>query len=454
MEKCMLRILTRGGGFVKHFGMIAVLCCAVIGFCGCSQEQYSNTASSSGSALNSIMDKSSIASAFEAPSSIDTKYESPDLIYLGTTGILESPALPLYKQSSGGTVTMEYVSDSAYEDRLSEMISSDNSPDLTDKRENTFPYLISKNSYEDLTVYMDTAAPQWVDYTDYIEHYSFKGSHYFYPTNVRISPEMLVYDKKKFVMFNIPDPEKLLEKDEWTWENFRYCARTFTDMEGTGLYGYGMNIADNMLAATGISTVCTDSNGKPSFGLYTDNYNYVREFYSECFFNQKLTDTTYLKSSRAAFLSADEELIGELRKTSFTLGIVPYPRWEGNDAYYVKAVTDGYLVPKGAKNVKNAASFINCSRLASISEEREKLEKQQMKDQGLLISDIEWLNTIRTFENITPVISDVYCLDEQSNNTIYTNLLSADGLAYGEDTSVSGDSVVQELDKIGTLIDN
>lgn len=441
---------------MKHIKIIsaALLCCAVFGLNGCSQEPLSNTSSSNKLTSDNITDESSAASAFGTPSAVETKYESPNLTYLGTAGISQSPALPLYNQSSGGTVTMEYVSDLAYEDRLSEMISSDNSPDLTDKRDNTFPYLISKNSYEDLTAYMDTAAPQWVDYTDYIEHYAFKGGHYFYPTNVRISPEVLVYDKQKFILFNIPDPEKLLERNEWTWEYFQYCARTFADMEGIGLYAYGMNIADNMLSTTGISTVWNDPNGKPGFGLHMDNYVYVRDFFSECCFDQQSTDPAYLRSSRAAFISADEELIGELRKTSFMLGIVPYPRWEEKDAYFVKAVTDGYLVPKGAKNIKNAASFINCSRLASISEEQERLETQKMKEQGLLLSDIEWLNTIRTLDNITPVISDVYCLDDQSNDIIHRNLMALDGLSFGEANSVADDSVVQALDKIGTLIDN
>jgi len=71
------------------------------------------------------------------------------------------------------------------------------------------------------------------------------------------------------------------------------------------------------------------------------------------------------------FMCTDERTLGELRtlSPSFNVGIVPFPQFDSDGTYYVRAVSEGFLVPKGAKNIRNAASFINCSRIAETSDD-------------------------------------------------------------------------------------
>lgn len=441
--------------------LAAAMFAGVLAVCGCSSDSgYSGGVSSSSTAAFSD-EESSTASAFEIPVTAGNT-ESPYLTFLGT-GEISPAALKTYANTAGLSssglgsseplVTVIKVSDSLYESRLSELISSDESPDLTEKRENTFPFLMSRNMYEDLTPYMDTAAPQWEGFSRYIEHYSFKNAHYFYPTGITAAPEFLVYDKMRCVQAGTADPERLWEKGEWTLDRLTEYSDAIDAVTGLGGCIYSQGIAENILAMTGTALIEKDENGKFVSRIGSNGYLEMREFFSTHRCDQKVEGTVAIRQSFTAFMCADDVFFGELRDTLLHLGIVPFPKLDSESPYYVRAVSDGFLVPKGAKNIRSAASFINCSRIAETSDEGIKERHREMKKLGFLQSDVEWIEYIRGGE-YDLVLDEGLCLDKDANAAMALIFSEADMLLFNDytepDYNIS--AIDADLERINAMV--
>lgn len=389
----------------------ALLSAAVILCCGCTDNSRDRTG-----AVSSEKNSSTASEvAFTVPDGSLQGVDSGEITYFGSKNIDSVSAL--YTKQSGGTVLIERVGVSNYTDALSEKISADNSPDLCDKIDNTFPYLMSMNLYEDLTNYIDTTSPQWLEYTDIVERYSFKGARYFYPTTVTVMPEFLIYVKTKYIQNgNLPDPEKQWAKNEWTWGEFVQGAEGIlgSSFGGEEIMISGSEIFNNFFATTGAPIFLQEGNRFYN-NLESGNAYWVYDFLMP--YELKYTDVTDAESGMtgAVFLSGDERTLAELRRTDLAIGVVPYPRCEFVDEYYCKAVAEGFLVPKGAKNIQSAASFINHSRIADASEEQQEMYDKNLVEIGLLRSDVEWLRDLRSSDMMTPVLIDINCFDQAAN---------------------------------------
>ncbi len=425
----------------------AALFCAAVFLCGCQ----SSSDSASWSGLERTRSSSSEA-AFSVTQGVPPVSQSADVTYFGNRDI--TAAAELYTSNSGGTVKIERAG-ANYLSELSERINADNSPDLCDKTDNTYPYLISVNFYEDLTNYIDTASPQWTDINDIIELYSFKGGRYFEPTTVKVMPQVLLYVKSTYIRCgNLPDPEKLWLKGEWTWESFREGAAGVAESpESTAeLLISGENVFDNFLASTG-QPLFPKTGNRFSNGITSYKTANVNEFLSSFDVSYSRIVNVENEMSRAVFLSGDEQTFATLRRTGLAVGAVPYPRDDGSGKYYCKAVTEGYLVPKGAKNIQSAASFINYSRVAATSPEQRQREHKSLMDSGLLRSDVEWLESLRGSAKLTPVIVGGDCFDSETNAAVRKILNSGGDGSWNETVAENSPVIDKALEKINAITD-
>lgn len=401
-----------------------LLCAAAALFGGCGNTPAENdrvTASSSGKGQVT----SSADAAFSVPENVPPLEKSGEITYFGSADI--GKAAELFAKNSGGTVIVE-KSGSDYLDVLSEKISSDNSPDLCDKVDNTYPYLISLNLYEDLTNYIDITSPQWTELTEIIERYSFKGGRYFYPSEITVMPQFLIYEKTNYVKYgNLPDPEKMWRTNEWTWEAFEQGAQAIINdsMGAVDTLLCGTGVFDSFLASDGVQLFSQNGNRYQN-GLTVKNAVKVYEFISPYKLSYSSGFNAVEEMSHTVFLSGDENTLAELRKSELTVGAVPYPRSENADGYYCKAVSSGFLVPKGAKNIQSAASFINCTRIECTSEEHRAQVNRRLIASGLLRSDVEWLESLRSSPRIKPLIIDEFCFDDDTNRALRDILTHSD----------------------------
>lgn len=427
----------------------AVLAALVVLLCGCDNQTFDDVSV----ANSSMVQSSSTEQAFTVPAanSFSPIDRSNEITYFGNCDISE--ASDLYTKNTGGTVSVE-TSSGDYINKLSEKISADASPDLCDKVDSTYPYHISRNLYEDLTDYIDTTSPQWTDMTDVIERYSFKGGRYFYPTTVNMMPQFLIYIKSTYIQCgNIPDPEMLWRNDEWTWNSF--C-------EGAdGVISSVASSADTLISGSGAFVDLLASSGVPLFsqnggvfvnGLASENAERVYKLLSSYKINHSSVMSAEKEIQSSVFISGDEKTLADLRRTNLTVGVVPYPRDENADKYYCKATAEGFLVPKGAKNIQGAASFINCSRISDASVEHRENENKKLMQSGLLRSDVEWLESLRGSGKMTPLLVDEDCFDSTVNADI-RGLLVYDGDSWEDALAKYSAGIDGALESINAVIE-
>ena len=429
----------------------AVLTAAVLLSCGCGSSPAISSVKGTGSVQKNPQNSTANGAAFSVPQNSFSVDDDSEITYFGNQDI--SAAAELFAKNNGGTVVAEKPSGD-YINKLSEKIFADNSPDLCDKVDNTYPYLISINMYEDLTNYIDITAPQWEDITGEINFYSVRDARYFYPTKLKVMPQFLIYLKNDFVACgNIPDPEKLWLRGEWTLTAF---------LEGAdGIIESSVSTADTLMRGDHII-----DNFMASAGSWLNWYqdNYYEQPYAERTFNiltsRAINHTRVTNAAddtrKFVFLSGDESTLAQLRKAGLTVGIVPYPRYDkfayDDESYYCRAASEGFLVPKGAKNIQSAASFINCSRLSAMSAEQKKDDDQKLVESGLLRSDVEWLNTLRSSDKMTPVCVDLDCFDENTNKAVHA--LFTDGDGTWEDAVASYSPIIDSaVEKINAVVE-
>ncbi len=402
---------------------ITVLTAFMLLSSGCGSSSVGSAVKDQSTAQKKPQNSTVSEAAFSVPKNSFSVNNDSEITYFGNQDI--TAAAELFSKNNGGTVITEKAG-ADYINKLSEKIFADNSPDLCDKVDNTCPYLISINMYEDIANCIDITAPQWENMADVIDAYSLKDSRYFYPTKLKVMPQFLIYLKNDFVVCgNLPDPEKLWLRGEWTWDAFEQGA--------DGIIESPSSTADTLMRGDSIIANFMASIGMREF-WYRDSYvgnqraSEVNRILTSRYVEHSAITDPVSDAHKYVFLSGDESTLAQLRKAGLTVGIVPYPRNDKfTDEYYCQAVAEGFLVPKGAKNIQSAASFINCSRLSAMTEEQREKDDQKLVESGLLRSDVEWLNTLRSSDKMTPVCVDFNCLDEDTNEAVRGLFTYSDG---------------------------
>ncbi len=355
----------------------------------------------------------------------------PKLQYLGSQDLTKSPAYELYMKNyaqnvDGKVIEWERVSSGFLAERLSERISSDLSPDLCDKIDNSLPYLSKKNFFEDLTGYIDITAPQWESYAEYISASGGGKGRYFYPTTIAASPNVLLYSKSKVSRYGITDPLTLWHNGEWTLGTIEQAFGGYHVIGGNAL-------AENFLASSGTSLFTIERNGKVSSNLHTENFVESAAFVAaNC---ARIGGSAYnftdgigaLQSGECLFLSITQDELEYVRRDfpESDFEIVPFPRSDSADKHYYYATAEGFLVPKRAKNIKGAASFINFSRIAAQTSET------SPGSSNLSDADIQTLSEIRSADFSQLVFDTNRCLDSDANASV-GNIFSLI-YTYGDD---------------------
>ncbi len=324
---------------------------------------------------------------------LSTDYFVPDgksgkIVWLGYYDLVGDSNYPIFtSELYGGEI--EYIScssGSGYYERLGTLIASGDSPDLVRYDWPTFPYAISKNMYEPLDEYIDLESPLWEGIAPTVENFAYNGKHYYYPYRITVH-FALNYNKKVIAENNLPDPYQLYKEGNWTWDTFRQLLIEWCNLDenNIGIAGEG---GMSFIATTGTTFIDVQPDGTIVNNLNNPNVTRAMQFCSELY-RDGLTYQNELggwvspqlwakNSERLLFLGMNPEwtygaAATEIQNPSGVendicgvptdFAFVPYPRDPKADKYYAPHDTFGYLVPKGAKNIKGAVDWMNLNRV-------------------------------------------------------------------------------------------
>lgn len=288
----------------------------------------------------------------------------------------------------GGDIEVMRVSfgDEFY-NKLAAFVASDDSPDLVTKDALLYPGNVGKNLFEPLDDYIDLNSALWKDMAPIIENYKYKGQHFFYP-HMTTTMYALNYNKKTIEENDLTDPYDLYLKNEWTWDAWRELMTQFCNKsdENVGFFTTNHTIT-SFIATTGVPLVSAND------GVITNNFQSPEVSRAMSFLEQLCREgLTYGKefgnwidpgdfppySDRLLFICTEPEWTyisesqsvqdkkgweNDVLDTPSDFSFVPFPRDPDADNYYIEYDCFGYLVPKGAKNIKGAVEFINLNRV-------------------------------------------------------------------------------------------
>lgn len=303
----------------------------------------------------------------------------------------EEQCLIFQSDTYGGKI--EYVNapnGSGYYEKLATLISGDDSPDLMTFEPLAFPYGVSRNMFEPLDSYLDADDAVWADMKPLIDEYEYEGKHYYFPHRI-VTRYSLNYNRKTVEDAGLKDPYDLYLNGEWTWDTWRQMMIDFCNLseDNIGLYCTS-TMLECFINTTGTTVIDVAGDGTITNNLNHPNVTRAIEYLAECGRSGLLypadhphgdwvSPEVWAKcSDKLLFLSMEPEwtyiaateeiqnpagVENDILDTVSDFAFVPFPKDPNADAYYMCSNTFGYMVPKGAKNIKGATEFIMCNRL-------------------------------------------------------------------------------------------
>ncbi|MBR5870925.1 MAG: hypothetical protein IKZ09_07805 [Clostridia bacterium] len=186
---------------------------------------------------------------------------------------------------------------------------------------------------------------------------------------------VMVFDKKLCENQNIESPYTLVNEGRWTYDKFREIVMLGSqDLNGNGTIDkddqYGFAIGQNMAVdafndAFNIKFVKTGADGMPELlplseklaAVYAELNTFLNSSAVQYNTRDRESYDTF-KESRAMLMSATLHGLGELRSVDHDFGIIPYPKWDAQQADYYTYCALGnataYCVPITAEGDTSA----------------------------------------------------------------------------------------------------
>ncbi len=156
------------------------------------------------------------------------------------------------------------------------------------------------------------------------------------------SPFFVIYNADLFKAAGIDNPDEMIAKKTWTWDNFVAAAKTITEKGEKGTYGYGGIEGGNMYA-TNLWTTLTPYVWSYGGDLWSSDYSTCKlntpESVKALTLVQQMVvtdksavppgDTVSFVNGKVGMTFGQVSRIGPLKDVKFKWSIAPIPIWPG-----------------------------------------------------------------------------------------------------------------------------
>ncbi len=387
-------------------------------------------------------------------------------------------------ETYGGSIEwISAQSGAAYYEKLATLVAADDSPDLLTFEPLAFPYGVSKNMFESLDEHFNIDDPLWADMKPMIEEYEYNGKHYYFPHRI-VTKYSLNYNRKTIEDAGLTDPYDLYTAGEWTWDAWREMMIEFCNQDDSNIGFYATStMLEAFVNTTGTSLIDVAPDGTITNNIQSAPVTRSIEYLAELGRNGLLYPADHPHgdwvspqvwapvSNKILFLGTEPEwtyiaateqiqnptgVENDIHDVVSDFAFVPFPRDPDAAEYYMCSNTFGYMIPKGAKNVKGAVDFIYCNRLFETDQAIiDQLRADHVspatitytagKYEGMQKWRITWDATCYDLwremcdaENFTFIIDDMYGFGDELSTPITDAMYNS---TFGEDswTQLSGE---------------
>lgn len=253
--------------------------------------------------------------------------------------------------------TYEFVDSDLYNEKLAVAVAAKDSPDLFYQIE-SFPQVVSVGLVQPIEDYIP-ADQKYLDEKSLNEG-TWAGHIYALYVSGGVGRTYLKFNPDLFLERGVKNPREYFEKDNWTWDTFRECAKAMT---GNGIYGAS---SKQFAMFGGKDLISVAKNGDISS---TINSAWNTEFMQWCY-KLYAEDKIFAPASggtvamQAVQLDAEPKYDKNGNPTEFMddgsgtrWEVVPFPKKPGDSEYISHAQQFSFMVPVGAKNPAMSVSL-------------------------------------------------------------------------------------------------
>jgi len=252
--------------------------------------------------------------------------------------------------------------------RLFSLQASQDAPDVFIYYNNGFPSMFSRDMFLPIDDFVDFNDGFWAPAKNASDLLMWNGKRYMV-TSAGIS-RYLWYNKTIFDRNGLEDPLALYKKNEWTWEKLYECAAELTqDTDADGnidQWGIGGNSIVNAMSASldyaqialedgKIVNHVKDPKGDTIWNMFTQAATVDRSFTWD--WQNLFRGGSLAMVYEGHWIAGGDEILTQMVKDG-EVSFVPQPRFADQTENRFATEKSGFLIPRGAKNVKGAQAFI------------------------------------------------------------------------------------------------
>ena len=272
----------------------------------------------------------------------------------------EKRKLETLQKETGVKVRWLVAEGTDYGTRLSSYINAGQSPDLALLDSLTYPNLVIKGCYQDLSVAGIDLNNKLFD-TDLMEDMKWNDKNYalIVKNSENNHFNIVFYNKSIFKRLNVTDPGVLWEQGNWNWDTFLSCAQATND-PNSGVLGCELYRPQDFLMTSGIGIVSV-GNGTITNNLGDSRILEAWTFINKLYYEYKVTESTAgaennFASGKSAMMLGQtwQANVGGIITVEMEdeWGVVPFPCKKGVNVAIINP--RGAAIPIGAKNPKAA----------------------------------------------------------------------------------------------------
>ena len=284
------------------------------------------------------------------------------------------PALALFQDSFGGSVSYVLAEPGKKLDKLTNMINAGETVDMLPYDTGDLPEGVLKGLYAPLDPYYNylemNKSGLWDGMKPTIDRLAYNGQHYVIPYSVS-DPQILTYSRKLIKDNELDDPYKLYTEGKWTWDTFMDIMEKFVEKAPAGTKRYGINgwFGQSALLSTG-HTVVKSEGGRLVNNISDPSLEkaekLMQDIVQKGLYRTGWRDYYPTDLSTLFFASADYTLgASNAKNGDADLMAVPFPKSPDADGYYGVSAFNAKMLAANSSHGEAVATYIMCERYAA-----------------------------------------------------------------------------------------
>lgn len=308
-------------------------------------------------------------------------------------------------------------------DKLANLVTSGDSPDIFQFEIGNYPYTAAKDLFQPIDDVIDFSNSMWDRNRDVMKKFKWDGKTYCAITTINLDT-LLWYRNSVIAENNLDDPYELFKAGKWDWNTFLDMCSKFSDPENGKYCIDGWSMPEKFVATTGVPMVGLSEEGKLECNFYNadiercmttvvdqmfkQNYRYPRHELNNWSINKDafVQGNTLFWGSLA--WSIKDEFQANFKREGWEDGemfCVPIPKDPNSDKYYQCMKNDSWMLCGGSQNKEGFAAFTLCCMFTAFDENSERVGDEQMmtNNVGYTQELLDHLRSLQFDGILTPV---------------------------------------------------